>query len=90
MDKVCVKVRGKVKFDKATHQMQKGDRTKDWTDFLNDQYGQYNGFKLVWMEDGTREVHLTEGFWDECGCGFEHILEFARINELECINVDET
>ncbi len=85
---VCVKVRGKVRGDEAMHQRQKGDPTRHWSEFMADQYGHYRGFRLAWTDSGDREIHLTEGFWDECGCGFEHILEFARINELEVENVD--
>jgi len=84
--KHCIHIFGQTK-DGDTFRPATPSPDKHWSYILLDQYAEYGSISMRW--DPTPTVTIFPTFWEDCEYGFEHVMSFVRLHNLD-YTIDES
>ena len=79
----CIKIHNRTISGDKMRPSATANPNQHWTAMLADQYNLYTGLNIIWNDGQDREIHITREFWLQCEHGFEHIMEFIRMHDLD-------
>ena len=79
----CIKIHNHTTSGDKMRPSATANPSQHWTSMLADQYKQYTGLNIIWNDRQDREIHIPREFWQQCEYGFEHIMEFIRMHDLD-------
>ena len=81
--KSCIKIHGRTKSGDKMRPSATGQPSQHWTSLLADQYQHNSGISIHWIDGQNREINITRDFWRQCEYGFEHVMQFIRLHDLD-------
>jgi hypothetical protein len=81
--KHCIKIHSHTKSGEKMRPSATGQPSQHWTSLLADQYQQNPELSIIWNDGQDREIHITKEFWRQCEYGFEHVMQFIRMHDLD-------